>query len=517
MINKRKWSVGFALVAALGATACDNGLTDVNRNPNNPTDAPAGPLFTNAVRVAVSRFLGSGYDQRQLSLVAQHLAEVQYPESDQYIRLGAGFTTGTFDGAYSSELKDLEQVRQKGLTLEDAGIWAPADIMEQWVFGYLTDTWGDIPYSAALQGDLEGGSIQPAYDPQEQVYAGMFTRLEAATAALDDADASLAGADPIYGGDPVQWQKFSNSIHARQALRAVNVDQALASAELQAAFSASGGLIEDNADNAVFYWPGDGVFDNPWAVNFKTRDDHRISKTLMDVLLATNDPRTPVYAQPAQDGSGFVGLQNALTHAQASAFLTTTSRPGLVLYPPVTSYDAFPGAPGLSAPSFLMTAAEVNFIKAEAAERSLGGLTPAEAQGYYEAGIRASMEQWGVGGAANAYIAQASVSYTAAGSQVERLRRIALQKWIALFTDGAQAWAEWRRTCVPNTLRPGPSAIEDEVIRRYQYSTTETSVNADNVNAAIANMGADDFLTRMWWDSNPTAAPTYVAGCGTKP
>ena len=95
--------------------------------------------------------------------------------------------------------------------------------------------------------------------------------------------------------------------------------------------------------------------------------------------------------------------------------------------------------------------------------------------------------------------------------------QIAVQKWIALYTDGAQAWAEWRRTCQPSTLVPGPFAIIGTVPRRFEYSNTETSVNGSELSKAVSRQGADLFQTRMYWDMNPSAAPTYPgATCGTR-
>jgi hypothetical protein len=126
------------------------------------------------------------------------------------------------------------------------------------------------------------------------------------------------------------------------------------------------------------------------------------------------------------------------------------------------------------------------------------------------------MEQWGVTSTAaiDAYLAQGAIAYQGG---VAGLRQIALQKWIAFYSEGVQAWSEWRRTCVPATIRPGPAAIINTVPRRYQYSTREHSVNATNVEAAVTRQGADNFTSRMYWDSNPTAAPTYPgASCGVR-
>jgi hypothetical protein len=291
----------------------------------------------------------------------------------------------------------------------------------------------------------------------------------------------------------------------------VNVDPATTRTQLAAAFAAPGGVFQSNADNAKLIWPGDGVYNNPWAVNFATRDDHRMSRVIINLMNANSDPRVPIYAQPAPDGS-YVGAPNALTAANAAPYIPTTSRPGAVFYPGNTAYG-FYGGGGNSFPSFLMTYAEVEFIKAEAVERGLATIAGSAAS-HYNAGIRASMEQWGVPSSEiDAYLARAGVVYKGG---TEGLRQIAQQKWIALFTDGGTAWSEWRRTCQPMTIQPGPAATKSNVPRRFQYSITEKSVNLENVNVAIAAQGADVFETRMYWDKNPTAAPTYFTGCGVR-
>jgi hypothetical protein len=513
MNQKKLLTLGLGVLLAGSAAACNNDkLTDINKNPNNPEDVPASSLFTSAVRLGVSRWLGTTYDLRGTEFVAQHLAEVQYPDEDAYKRLGAADTRATFDGAYTGELADLRKVIVKGEAANEPGTTGPALVMRTWSFSYLTDTWGDVPYFEALAGDSVGATISPKYDPQAEIYADFYKVLGNASTLLASAQNTLGSADPIYGGSPSKWAKFSNSLRARLALRVVNVDPALADAQLKAAFAAPGGLIASNADNATFKWPGDGVYDNPWAVNFQTRDDHRVSRTLLNPMLANNDPRVGIYAMPTvADPSKYAGLQNGLTHAGASPFFNTTSRPGAVFYPGATAYGTFGGG-GKAFPSFLMTYAEVNFIKAEAAARSLGGLTPAQAQGFFQAGIRASMEQWGVPSAAiDTYLASAAGTLQAGAAG---LTQIAYERWVALYSDGGTAWALWRRTCVPSTLKPGPNALQNTVIRRFQYSPTEVSVNKEQLDAAIARQGADAFTTRMWWDTKPTAAPTFVAGCG---
>jgi hypothetical protein len=519
MMNRKLLTVGVAV--SLGLTACDPAdVTSFNDNPNSPTSAPAPALFTSAVQTATSRFLGN-LNLRGWELVAQHLAEVQYPQSDQYIRLKSSYTNGTFNAAYTAELMDLQKVIASGKAQGNPGIFGPAIVMQSWTFGEMTDVWGDIPFSGALMGDsvaLETAAIQPAYDPQQEIYNGFFQRLGEASTAMAGAGAGsigLGGADPIYGGDLANWQRFANSLRARFAMQIVNVDRGKADAELQAAFSAPGGVFTSNDQSAVLNWPGDGVYNNPWADNMKTRDDHRISDRLMTYLKGWNDPRLPTFAMPVQGTTNtYAGAPNALDQAAAGDFINTTSRPGTIFYPGATSYGTYGGA-GASYPSYIMTYAEVAFLQAEAANRGLGGLTPAQAAGFYESGIRASMEQWGVTDAAKiaAYLAQPNVAYKGG---VDGLQQIYTQKWIALYSDGIQAWSLFRRTCSPANIHAGPATITSSVMRRFEYGTTERTANGANVEAAVARQGPDDLATRIWWDTKPEAAPTFFEGCGDK-
>ena len=525
MRNRNHVLVLAAAAALFGAAACNNdGLTSLNKNPNSPEDAPATTIFTNAARVAVARWVGNGYDLRGTEWVVQHLAEVQYPDEDDYKRLQASSTTPWFDTPYSAELEDFRKVYQKGQAANEPGTWAPAVIMRTLVFSYLTNTFGDIPYFQALAGDSAGSSLTPAYDKQQDIYADFFKQLDAAAKALAGASNTLGGADPIYGGSTAKWQKFANSLRLRLAMQIVNVDAATANTQIAAALSpANGGVFTSNADNAQLNWPGDGVYNNPWSDNFAGRDDHRMSQTFVNLLIGLKDPRLFTFATKTVDDTlvgtdpnfaNYAGMPNGLTQDTAQPYFNDTSRPGLIFWPPA-NLSAVEGGFGKTTPTFIMTYAEVSLIEAEAANRSLGGLAPAAAPAYYDAGIAASFDQWDVTMPAG-YLASAGVAYTPG---TPGLFQIDQQEWIALYTDGGTTWSLWRRTCVPTTVKPGPDAITTIVPRRFEYSTTEYSVNETQVRAAMARQGADLLTTPMWWDKNWNNAgvvPTYTANCGSR-
>lgn len=522
MQNRSTWLAVGAGLALVGVVACNNDkLTSLNKNPNSPEDVPASTIFTNAARVSVATWIGGGYDLRGTEWVVQHLAEVQYPDEDDYKRLQASSTQTWFDSPYQSELEDFRKIIQKGQAASDPGLWAPASIMRTLEFSYLTNTFGDIPYFQALAGDSASSPLTPAYDKQQDIYADFFKQLDAASKALSGASNSLGNADPIYKGDPAKWQKLANSLRLRLAMQIVNVDAATASTQIAAALAAPGGVFTSNSDNAVMRWPGDGVYNNPWSDNFATRDDHRMSQTFMNLMLGLNDPRVTVFATRTKTDTtvsatypNYAGMPNGLVQATAQPYFNNTSRPGLIFWPPA-NLAAVSGGTGKTTPSYVMTYAEVAFIEAEAANRSLGGLTPAQAPTFYTAGITASFAQWGLTVPAS-YLTQSSVAYQPG---TPGLVEIDQQEWIALFTDGGTTWSLWRRTCVPNTVKPGPNAITNIVPRRFEYSPTEYSVNNAQVTAAVARQGPDLLTTPMWWDknwNNASVVPTYTTNCGSR-
>jgi hypothetical protein len=541
-MSNRKLILSFGAAAML-LSACDTDkLTRANENPNDPTDAPSTALFTNAARLSAARWL-DGVGGTRYGFLPQHLAQAQYPDDDAYLsaRLGAAATSGLFNGAYNSELQDLALIMGRGRTANDAGLWAPAQVLSSWGFGVLTDVYGDVPYSEAF----DPAVLTPVYDPQASIYTGLFTTLNEASDALAGASNSLGSGDPIYGGDPALWRQFANSLRLRHALRLTNVaaEAGRVNTEIAAALADGGvaGMIDVNAENARLVWPGDGIYDNPWANNFKTRDDHRISTRLLTIMEELNDPRITVYAMPAEvvipevlvgtqkrtenwcptfaGGACYVGLTNALTQATASPLLANTSRPGAIFYPGVTTYGTF-GGQGGRFPSYFATAAETYFNLAEAAQRGFGGLNATQAAGFYINGITRSMEMWGMTSAQiTAYLAQPAVVYTPGNAG---LIQIATQKWLALYTDPIQAWSDVRRTCQPARVEPGPNARANYNIipRRLQYSTTEGAVNSTNRATAVTTLSpaTDDLRSRFYWDNLTgwQTSPTYVAGCTDK-
>lgn len=462
---------------ALLAGACNDGLTDMNKNPNGPTDVQAEYIFPQGATASVGLLRGAGFDMTFTSLFAQHYAKIQYTEEDRY-DIRSESNEGWWSALYAGPLQDYTAAIKDAEARQKPNLVAPALVMKSWTFGAMTDVWGDLPYSEANKGQEPGSSVTPTYDRQQAVYNGLFADLKKAAEISQPGAAGYGSFDPIYRGDVAKWQKFANSLRLRYAMRLSKVDPAKARTEITAALSAPGGVFTSNADNASLNWPGDKINDAPIFENFKSRDDHRVSARLVNELKALNDPRLAVYADPAADTKEFVGVPNGLSSPAAGALgLSKTSKIGVFF----ARANAF---------SPLMHYSEVLFIRAEAAER---GWVAGNAAQLYRDAIRASMQVYGISDAAiDAYLAQPAVQYRG-------LESIAFQKWIALYGQGIEAWSEFRRTGVPD-LKPGPHAFQTSVPRRLTYPATEQSFNKANLDAAKAAQGGDGLTVRLWWD-----------------
>jgi hypothetical protein len=494
MNRYRKVTVAVAGVALIGVAGCDNDLTDINRSPNDPAQVQTGVLFTAGVTRSVFA-ARSTIELTFFSTWPQHIGEFQYPEASYYLLrpTDADFYWNAF---YTGPVQDLNQARKQAMSanLPSQGCdpacnnqLGPILTMRAWTYYFMTGMWGDIPFTEA--GKAEEGNITPAYDAQSVIYDSLLTSLAAANAGMSaTAGLGLGAQDPIYGGDVAHWKKFANSLRARLGLDLTKANPTKARAEVVAAINAGG--FTSNDDNAQLAWPGDGINDNPWHANqlegSGTRDDVRMAATLIDTLNRLNDPRVAVYARPrpASAGGGYAGMPHGIEADDAAAYNTAASRLGTQIF-------------AADQPSYLMTYAEFSFIKAEAAFRGWIG-SPADAATYYNDGIRASMEQWGVDADdIDAYLAQPRVVYNPATG----LQQIMLQKWIAFFTQGYEAWSEWRRTGLPTLAPAAASRINPpQIPRRVVYPQTEQSFNNAHLQAAITSQGGDELTSRVWID-----------------
>jgi hypothetical protein len=340
----------------------------------------------------------------------------------------------------------------------------------------ITDLWGDAGYSEALRGRDSRPDMTVPYDAQPAIYDGILKELQTAASMIEPNGAKIVRGDLLYRGDMAGWRLFANSLRLRAAMRLSEVEPSRAAAEFTSALA--GGVFTSNTHNAVLKFVDNGIDVHPIFAYERTRNDHSISTTLVDTLKALSDPRLPFYARANSSGE-YIGTPNG---SFAERPLSTISRIG--------TYFA-----RADAPAVIMAYSEVLLLRAEAAQRGWVAGDPGE---LYRQGITAAMAQLGIPQAAiTAYLAEPRVQYL--GGQ-PGLEQIWLQKWISLYGNGPEAYAEWRRTGVPH-LVAGPDALNDGLIPvRLQYPEREHALNRLEVEAAIARQGGATMNSRVWWD-----------------
>ncbi|MCC9167856.1 SusD/RagB family nutrient-binding outer membrane lipoprotein [Pontibacter harenae] len=476
----------YITAGVLMASACTEGFEEMNVSPNQPNTVSSAVLLPAGIESSVDRYWGhrSRFERINLDggmLWVQYLARNIYSDEGDNYNMSPAYYTNNWKGFYNDALLNFQRIvvqsgpegRNPNVNYEGVGL-----VMRSWTFSVLTDLYGAIPYSEALQGTAESPIYTPAYDSQEAVYAGLLNDLKLANEKLVVGGPAING-DILFGGDILKWKKFANSLR----LKLANRQAAKKPTESRAVMAeilgdpATYPIFESNSDIVALQHSSVRPSNNEWheVMIQGGRTDWNLSKTLVDRLQALKDPRLAVYGQ-AVDGQ-YIGVPNGLPDAIATTYLASSAKLGTYFMEPTT-------------PSVVMTYSELLFVLAEAA---LDGDVSGDAQSYYEQAIAASFAQYNLE-MPDDYLATAGLATK---------ENIMTQKWIAIFGQGVEAWTEYRRTGYPVLPAPDSRAIfmNDGVLpTRLQYPGSEYSLNATQLEAGIAlNGGADDKKTEMWW------------------
>ncbi|OKL41134.1 SusD/RagB family nutrient-binding outer membrane lipoprotein [Pontibacter flavimaris] len=470
------------LLSLVFMAACVDDLDEYNIDTKRATNAPPATLFTSALLNLTDVLTTPNVNTNNIRLYVQHWATTQYVEEPRYNMTGRLIPQNFWNALYRDVLADLNEAKR--LLLADETInetlrnnqLAQIEIMEVYAWSVLVTTFGDVPYTEAL----DPTNTQPVYDDDQAIYNDILNRLDTALGlikTMDEAGEPLMGfeeGDVLYNGDMAQWVKFGNSLKLRLAMVIADVDAAKAGTLVA---EAAPNVFESNADNAIFPYTSATPNNNPISDNVKgdlsSREDFIAASTLVDLMNELDDPRRPQYFTDV-DGEfvgGTVGFSN-----DYEANSTVSEK--------VAQLD-FPGV--------LLDYAEVEFLLAEAAER---GFIAEPAAEHYNAAIRASILYWGGTEAeADAYLAQPEVNYaTAPGEWREKIGR---QAWIAYFNRGYEAWLTWRRLDAPTLIPPVEGLI---VPTRLIYPVNEQTLNPNNRDAAASAIGGDESSTKLFWD-----------------
>ena len=433
-----------------------------------------------------------------------------------------GWVASSYTESYSTVIplwQDLKGKTEK----QFPEVFALAQILKISAWHKATDMFGPIPYKEAGK-----GLITVPYDSQEEVYKSMFKELsdaiEVLTKYADNGNSKLLpNADAVYAGDVHKWVVYANSLMLRLAMRVYYADAALSKKYALQAVNHSYGVMKTKDDEAKMERGASLEFKNNLDVLINQYNECRMGSSMLAYLGGYQDPRLPKYF-------------NTSTVSQAVTVGTYGKYSGVPTGHDVSSNDAFRDSsrPAITSttPTYWMRASEVYFLLAEAALHgfAVGGT----AESLYEKGIEMSFEENGIASSEvadymssglkpSAYsfhltnpsvnvdapaLTQATTEWT--GTDEEKLEKIMIQKWIALYPNGQEAWTEYRRTGYPKLhsviTNYSNGEIDSEVgIRRMRFPTNKSTSAEDIANLESARKllrgGLDKAGTRLWWDN----------------
>ena len=467
------------LVTLFAGVSCTKDWEEMNVNPNDPNDVPMTNLLANSLVNTGEDFFDEWQGLNNFLSYSGHITKIAYIDEARY-SYRPNVVNQAFRDYYRIQL-DLEKMIEKAKAADKPYSEAVAITYSVFLWQMAVDQWGDIPYSEAIQAEGDDPNLIPKYDKAEDIYAALFVEIEKANALFNLPENTanpdeIGDGDFLYEGDVAKWQKFCNSIHLRLAIRTQN------QAEYNVVMTAGHPVFESNDDEAKLKWQGTSPYKEPWALNLESRDDHGMAKTFIDMMLSLDDPRLPVYAI-ANDAGDYVGAPEG---APNNAFaVNDISRIGDKYRDDAAGYTYF------------LRYSEVEFIKAEAALLGWDG----DAQVSYESGIAAVFAETEMTDALADYMLKAEIAW-GDESVYSNMEKIWLQKWIGLFKQGQELWAENRRTDFPvmdmatGSVFPG----HNRQPFRYAYPDNEFNLNGSNI-AGPASVVVDHFWgEQLFWD-----------------
>lgn len=479
----KKIAILLVAFGMLFSCATDDTLSNLNKDPKNPTEGvPDELFFSNAQKALYDTMESISINVNVFRFLTQYVTSPIYTSESQYNLQTRTIPSNFWGILYRDVLTDFKAAREelnreenystsREIAIRDNRL-AMVTLLEVYAYSVLVDTFGNIPYSEAL----DGNNLTPAYDDAMDIYQDLFTKINTALSLLDTSAEGYGAADAMYNGNVDQWIKFGNSLKLRMAMRLVDIDPSQAQSLVE---EAAPNVFTSNDDNATFaYMTAPPNTNTLWLSLVQSgRNDYTVANTIVDALNDLQDPRRDIFFSNPIDGEYVGGTYGA------GGDFDTTSHYG----------DAFhePDLPGN-----ILDYSEMEFLLAEAAARgyNVDG-TPEE---HYNKAIRASFEYWGLSDTeATTYLANPEVAYTTATGDFEQ--KIGIQLWISLFNRGFEGWCHWRRLDYP-MMNPAPQLTVDDIPVRFTYPIDEQNRNNANRESAANAIGGDRLTTKLFWD-----------------
>jgi hypothetical protein len=468
----------FIISSCLFLAACTKNISDLNKETKKAANVPAASLFANATKNLTDYLASTSVNINVFRLVTGQWATTTYQDEPNFDFTTRNIPQTWWTWMYRDVLVDLKESKRlipstpiitEGAKKNRA---AMVDVMEVLTWSILVNSFGDVPYTDAL----DYNKLFPKYDDAKTIYDDLIARLNNDIASLNTAEKGFdAPDDIIYGGSVSAWVKFANTLKMRMGMMLADVDAAKAKTLVE---QASPNAFSSAADNAIFKYLSVTPNNNPiWTDLIQSnRQDFIAANTLVDKLKTLNDPRLPYFFRVNDAGQYVGGIEGA--NNTFTLFAKPSDKVAAINFPHI-----------------VMDYAEAEFDRAEAIER--GFSVAGTAEQHYNNAIRASILYWGGTSAqADAYLLQPSVAYTTAPGNYKQ--KIGTQKWIALYNRGYELWTEVRRLDYP--VLPLPAAPKSGFPVRLLYPTNEQTLNGDSYTAAAAKIGGDKVETKIFWD-----------------
>ncbi|WP_422090351.1 SusD/RagB family nutrient-binding outer membrane lipoprotein [Tenacibaculum ovolyticum] len=500
MNNTIKYISSIMLSSTLFISSCTDKFEDANTDTKSPLNVAPKYLLATAQTTLMNHNMKVDRQGNATAIQAQFLSESSYPSASIF-KFNDGLENGYMNGYYNSALtlkkaQDLVD-SDLGLSKEEKNGWALIiQTLKTFAFQNITDAFGPAMYTEAL--DLL--NVTPGYDSQEVIYKDLLEKLYNVSSNVDTSisfnDSDMISQDIMYSGDLVKWQKFANSLLLRLAMRIADVEPTLSQEYFNKAVNENGGVFTSNEDNAIFQYK-DAPNGSSWyqETTIDRFPNLVASNTIMDIQDASNDPRRDIYWRRPERG----GLEFGKTTSSYWNYAYVSQN--------YAGYGTWNWGKA-DTPGVYMDYAEVQFFLSEAVVR--GGYTVSgSAKDHYNNAIKASIEfqagivEWSqadIDIAVTDYLTEPTVNLDNAS---DKLKQIGREKWVALFFQGPEAWAEARRLDSPSMNIPEGESASDLPVRLL-FSDREKIINSNNVANAITLLanGGDEYTTKLWWDVN---------------
>ncbi|MCD6202559.1 MAG: SusD/RagB family nutrient-binding outer membrane lipoprotein [Bacteroidales bacterium] len=544
----------FLVLFAIMFVSCDKQLTQLNVNPNGVDPETVNPnlILATVISNTAKPYLEMGFDG-DVAGVMQYVQKSGWSSGlNKFDWVGER----SWGGPYAN-LRNAKHLYERALEENMEFQQGVAIVLRAFNFGYIADSWGDAPYTYALNAPAGGQEdMFPEFDSQEDIYRGIIDELKNANTLLSKQIGDYKGIDPdadlIYHGDPAKWRKFANSLMLRYYLRVSSKLPDYAKQGIEQIVNDPGTypFFESNDDDATMGFVGSYEGDAwPNAIAFDASESNfnrvQLCEGFRDELVALNDPRIGVWfnkvrvpikvstahspaADIVVDGVRYIhpdsmAVRNWVVYNKdtwvddinaGKVLVDTMDYVGIPvgssvgdgsswnLNPNVIQggfnvhcsalADMYKEAKGDLLKARLVSYAEVCFILAEAAQK---GWNVGTQQDWYEKGVTASFDTWGVSDDLSAYLSEEGVAYD--GS----LQQIMEQKWIANWTVAHEAWCDWRRTGLPY-FTFGPTVRRDAMPIRFRYGGDEKNRNNANYLKTVNNLEETSFTAQDGKDSS---------------